>query len=95
MGRLSTPSVTAKMHTVRAGCEDGVASDLLAGSNQHSREHELREDDWISVVLEDDVTVLPCQELRMHLHRSRWLQVAIRLVFVLRTHARTHARTYA
>eukprot|EP00802_Teleaulax_amphioxeia_P026586 Tamp_27700.p1 GENE.Tamp_27700~~Tamp_27700.p1 ORF type:complete len:216 (+),score=42.54 Tamp_27700:2-649(+) len=33
------------------------------------------EEEWAAVVLEDDVTVLPCPEARLHLHRSRWLQV--------------------
>jgi glycosyl transferase family 25 len=32
-------------------------------------------EEWAVVVLEDDVTVLPCPEPRLHLHRSRWLHV--------------------
>ncbi len=33
------------------------------------------EEEWVAVVLEDDVTVVPCHDVRMHLHRSRWLHV--------------------
>ncbi len=33
------------------------------------------EEEWVAVVLEDDVTVVPCHDVRMHLHHSRWLHV--------------------
>jgi hypothetical protein len=33
-------------------------------------------EEWVAVVLEDDVTVLPCEDSRLHLHHARWLKVS-------------------
>ena len=32
-------------------------------------------EEWVAVVLEDDVTVLPCEEPRLHVHAARWRSV--------------------
>ena len=32
-------------------------------------------EEWAAVVLEDDVTVLPCEEPRLHVHAARWRSV--------------------